>query len=79
MNNKKRKQKILLSIESGSFQNVYEAMKTVGGDVGALEAIPFGLRNEVVRIAEDLADGSISQDESVTRLAAFVQSVPDEA
>ena len=45
--------------------------------MSALEAVPFGLRNEVIRIFEDLADGVINSKESIERLRAFVSSVPD--
>jgi len=77
MNNKERKELILNSLDEQSFDDINDALSHIGGDVSALEAVPFGLRNEVIRIFEDLADGVINSKESIERLRAFVSSVPD--
>lgn len=77
MNNKERKELILNSLDEQSFDDINDSFSHIGGDVSALEAVPFGLRNEVIRIFEDLADGVINSKESIERLRAFVSSVPD--
>jgi len=77
MNNKERKELILNSLDEQSFDDINDAFSHIGGDVSALEAVPFGLRNEVIRIFEDLADGVINSKESIERLRAFVSSVSD--
>ena len=77
MNNKERKELILNSLDEQSFDDINDAFSHIGGDVSALEAVPFGFRNEVIRIFEDLADGVINSKESIERLRAFVSSVPD--
>ncbi|MDP2560107.1 hypothetical protein [Psychrobium sp. 1_MG-2023] len=77
MKNCDRKVKILRILASDKFDNYYDAFSKVGGDVNTLEAIPFGSRNETIRIAEDLADGVISNAEAISRLIKLVQSVPD--
>lgn len=77
MNNKERKELILNSLDEQSFDDINDTFSHIGGDVSALEAVPFGLRNEVIRIFEDLADGVINSKESIERLRAFVSSVPD--
>ncbi|MCP4587518.1 MAG: hypothetical protein GY840_16510 [Pseudoalteromonas sp.] len=77
MNNKERKELILNSLDEQSFDDINDAFSRIGGDVSALEAVPSGLRNEVIRIFEDLADGVINSKESIERLRAFVSSVPD--
>ena len=77
MNNKERKELILNSLDEQSFEDINDAFSSIGGDVSALEAVPFGLSNEVIRIFEDLADGVINSKESIERLRAFVSSVPD--
>lgn len=77
MNNKERKELILNSLDEQSFDDINDAFSRIGVEVSSLEAVPFGLRNEVIRIFEDLADGVINSKESIERLRAFVSSVPD--
>ncbi len=77
MNNKERKELILNSLDEQSFDDINDAFSSIGVEVSSLEAVPFGLRNEVIRIFEDLADGVINSKESIERLRAFVSSVPD--
>ncbi|MCF2859179.1 hypothetical protein L1286_16975 [Pseudoalteromonas sp. SMS1] len=77
MNNKERKEHIIKVIESQNFDSIHKALQELGSDIGGLEAVPFSLRNEVIRICEDLADGCINSQQYLVRLKAFVSSVPD--
>ena len=77
MNNKVRKERILQTIEKRDYASIHDAHQELGGDIDSLEAVPFGSRNEIIRICEDLADGIIDSKQSIARLKAFVSSVPD--
>ncbi len=77
MNNKERKEFIFQAIEKRNFDNIDDARRELGGFIDSLEAVPFGSRNEIIRICEDLANGIIDSKESIARLKAFVGSVPD--
>jgi len=77
MDNTQRKKLILDVVESNDIASIHDALKLVGAEISSLEAIPFGSRNEVIRICEDLADGVISSQESLERFKKFISSIPD--
>lgn len=77
MNNQQRKKRILDLLDERACSDVFEALAIVGGDVSALEAVPFGRRGELTQICEDLADGKINGIESLLKLRDFVMAVPD--
>jgi len=77
MTNSERKALILNALRSKNYRSAFEAINEFQWEISSLEAIPFGLRNEPIRIAEDIADGVITCEESLTRLIDFLEAVPD--
>ncbi|RZM85371.1 hypothetical protein C3B51_00080 [Pseudoalteromonas rubra] len=77
MTNQQRKHFIISAIERAECSDVHDALRVAGEEIECLEAIPFGSRNEIIRICEDIADGVIDGSESIKRLLEFVNSVPD--
>lgn len=79
MNNKQRCEVILEKLRNSNFDHAYDALKVVEAEILCLESVPFGLRNEPIRICEDLSDGVISGSESIQRLIDFVKAVRSES
>ncbi len=77
MDQKEKREWILSTLRAGTFWNVSDAMKTVGGAIDSLEKVPAGLRNKPTHIACDLADGKLTAEQSVKELIAFVEQIPD--
>lgn len=79
MNQRERKAFLIGELQSGRYGSSYEAMDALLGEFSALEAVPLGLRNEPIRICEDLTDEKITREESLAKLVKFLGEVPDEA
>ena len=77
MNNSERKKLIMDKLNDENIEHIYDAIRVLGGEIEALEAVPFGRRNEVIRIAEDFTDCVIDGPTSLERLKEFVINVPD--
>lgn len=79
MNNKQRCENILEVLKNSNFEHVFDALKVLEDEINCLESVPFGLRNEPIRICEDLSDGVISGNESIKKLVSFVKAVKSES
>ncbi|ALU45179.1 hypothetical protein [Pseudoalteromonas rubra] len=77
MTNQKRKHIILSAIKRAECEDIHDVVRIAGEEIECLEAVPFGSRNEIMRICEDIADGVIDGSESIKRVMTFLNSIPD--
>jgi hypothetical protein len=78
MNQLDRKAWLIGELLSGRYRSSDEAVKALREVFSAFQAIPAGLRDQPTHICRDLAQGRISELESVRKLVDFVETISDE-